>query len=58
MKYVVKINYTAFLFDDNNTADTFAAIAKNHIVNTDGTKDTVTNEYLTDQEAQEYEKRN
>ena len=58
MKFLVKVNYTAFLFDDENTADKFAAIAKSHIVNTDGKKDTVLNEYLTDEEATEYEARN
>lgn len=58
MRYLVKINYQEFIFDEHNTAESFAALAKNHIVNSDGTKDTVCTEYLTDQEAEEYEKRN
>ena len=58
MKYLVSVNYTEFLFDDENTANNFAAIAKNHIVNKDGKKDTVINEYLTDEEAAEHEERN
>ena len=58
MRYLVSINYTNFIFDDPSTADKFAAIAKSHIVNNDGKKDTVTNEYLTDGEAAEYEKEN
>ena len=58
MKYKVTINYQEFIFSDRNTADTFAAIAKEHIYSADGKKDTVTNEYLTDEEAAEYEKGN
>lgn len=58
MRYLVSINYEKYLFDSATTADTFAALAKNHIVNSGRTKDVVTVDYLTDQEAEEYEKRN
>ena len=58
MRFLVSINYTDFMFDDPTTADKFAAIAKRHIVNKDGQKDKVTTEYLTNEEALEYEKGN
>ena len=54
MKFLVTVNYEQFLFDHAGTADTFAALAKEHIVNVDGKKDTVITEYLTDEEAKKW----
>ena len=55
MFFLVTINYEQFLFDSSGTADTFAALAKNNIVNVDGKKDIVTTEYLTDEEAKQWQ---
>ena len=54
MYFLVTVNYEQFIFDNAGTADSFAALAKNYIVNVDGKKDKVTTEYLTNEEAKEW----
>ena len=59
MKYLVNISFLEFLFDEHGTADTFAAVAKAHYVDKNDEKPVkVYTDYLTDEEAAEYEKGN